>query len=433
MSDQRGPSAVEQTLKRHIQRQCEADRAVLMSAQPFTARLLMQLSVVSVVDDRLPTAGTDGETIFVNAQFMAQRSDADRRFILAHEVWHCALGHHARQFGRDPNDWNRACDYEINGILREELRHCPDDALYHRRYLGSSAEHIYADLRQHPHRRERGRVLDEHTLHVSVTEAGGVIDPDFTPKPVTPENARVWQQRLVATAQQYQRQQGHLPGHLNTLIERLRKPQVPWQQVLASHVQRTLIGNRQWLPPSRRHLHRGLYLPSQRSQTLALAVAIDTSGSCQRALPHFLSELAGILAACDRVAVDVIEFDSQITQRSMLHEGQLHELAHWQCQGGGGSDIRPVFESLATTPPNVLVALTDGMISAPLRSPGYPVIWCLTANHRPPVPWGEALSMDGQPIAEHATTHRPARSSNGGHTERDELEAILGSVTNHSN
>lgn len=429
MSGQRGPSTAEQTLKRHIQRQCEADRAVLMAAQPFTARLLMQLTVVAVVDDRLPTAGTDGETIFVNAEFMARRSDADRQFILAHEVWHCALGHHARQFGRHPYDWNRACDYEVNGILREELQHCPKDALYHRRYLGFSAEHIYVDLRQHPHRRERGRVLDEHAINVAFAAAGGVIDPDFSPKPVTQEGARAWQQRLVATAQQHQRQQGRLPGHLNTLVERLRKPQVPWQQVLASHIQRTLTGNRQWLPPSRRHLHRGLYLPSQRSQTLSLAVAIDTSGSCQRALPHFLSELGGILGACDRVAVEVIEFDSRITQRRTLHEGQLHELNHWQCQGGGGSNICPVFEALASTPPNVLIALTDGMITAPKPPPGYPVIWCLTANQRPPVPWGEALSIMGMPTATHTNTRRHARHPNNRHAEHYALDEMLEGIT----
>jgi len=419
MIGQRGPDAAEQVLKHQIQRQCEADRAVLIAAQPFTARLLMQLSVVAVVDDRLPTAGTDGDTIFVNAEFMTRRSDADRRFILAHEVWHCALGHHARQFGRHPHDWNRACDYEVNGILRDELQHCPDDALYHRRYLGLSAELIYADLRQYPHRRERGHVLDEHAINVAFAASGSVIDPDFSPQPVTPESARAWQQRLVATAQQHQRQQGHLPGHLHALVERLRQPQVPWQKVLANYIQRNLTGNRQWLPPSRRHLHRGLYLPSQRSQTLSVAVAIDTSGSCQQVLPHFLSELSGMLGACDRVALDVIEFDSRITQRRTLNEGQLHELNHWQCQGGGGSDICPVFDMLANSPPNVLVALTDGFIKAPQHSPNYPVIWCLTANHRPPVLWGEALSMEGSPVSALAGSHRNITLSNGRYVDLD--------------
>lgn len=392
----RSPNATEQALKQRVQRQCEADRALLMAAQPFTARLLMQLAIVAVVDDRLPTAGTDGENLFVNARFMAGRSEEDRRFILAHEVWHCALGHHRRQLGREPGAWNRACDYEVNSLLREELGHCPTDALYHRRYLGQSAEQIYADLRQHPGRRERGRVLDEHDITALKDVPGQVIDPDFTPRPVTAEGARAWQQRLVATAQQHQRRQGSLPGHLKTLVGRLRQPQVPWQQVLASFIHQTLGGSRQWLPPSRRHVHRGLYLPSQRSQTLSLAVAIDTSGSCQRALPHFLSELKGILGACDRVSLDIMEFDTRITRRRELHEGQLHELESWRCQGGGGSDICPVFTALEQQPPRVLVALTDGYISVPDHASDYPVIWCLAEGGRPPAGWGQILPLTGQ-------------------------------------
>jgi len=391
----RPPNAQEQALKQRIQRQCEADRALLMAAQPFTARLLMQLTVVAVVDDRLPTAGTDGESLFVNARFMAQRSEEDRRFILAHEVWHCALGHHRRQLGRESGAWNRACDYEVNSLLRAELGYCPADALYHRRYRGLSAEQIYADLRQHPNRCERGSVLDEHDVNSLGGNSGAVLDPDFTPQQVTAEGARAWQQRLVATAQQHQRQQGSLPGHLESLVGRLRRPQVPWQQVLAGFIQQRLSGSRQWLPPARRHVHSGLYLPSQRSQTLSLAVAIDTSGSCQRDLPHFLSELKGILGACDRVSLDVMEFDTRITQRRELHEGQLHELKSWLCQGGGGSDIRPVFTALEATPPRVLIALTDGFIQVPSQAPAYSVIWCLTEGGRAPVEWGQAVSLRG--------------------------------------
>lgn len=389
----RAPNAEEQHLKKRMQQLCEADRAWLLTFQPFTAKLLMQLRLAAVVDDRLPTAGTDGESIFFNAAFMAGRSHEDRRFILAHEVWHCALGHHRRQLSRAHERWNHACDYEINALLNEELEHCPKDALFDRHFHGQSAEQIYAHLGQQ-NRRLRGCVLDIHDLQRALQAQGGdVHDPDFTPSPVSAENARAWQQRLVATAQQVERQQGTLPGHVARLVERLCKPVIPWQQVLAQFIQKTLSGNRQWLPPSRRHIYRGLYLPSQRSQTLSLAVAIDTSGSCQRDLPHFLSELVGILGACDRVTVNVMEFDTRITQQRQLHEGQLHELSQWQCCGGGGSDVRPVFAALEDSPPELLVVFTDGYIAAPGKVAGYPVIWCLPEGGRMPAVWGVELSI----------------------------------------
>ena len=387
----RNPSADEQHLKRRVQALCEADRAWLLTCQPFTAKLLMQLRLVAVIDDRLPTAGTDGESIFFNAAFMAKRSHDDRRFILAHEVWHCALGHHRRQLNREPERWNQACDYEVNALLHEAFGYCPQDALFQRCFHGLSAEHIYEKLGSTPKR--QGRVLDEHDLQKALGQAATVIDPDFVPRPVTPDNARAWQQRLVATAQQMERQQGSVPGYAARLVERLRTPMVPWQQMLAQFIQRTLQGRRQWLPPSRRHIHSGLYLPSQRSETLLVAVAIDTSGSCQRDLPSFLSELAGILGACDRVALEVIEFDTRITQRRSLHEGQLHELKHWQCRGGGGSDIRPVFTALEASPPELLVVFTDGYIATPPQPPGYPVLWCLAEGGQAPASWGQALAL----------------------------------------
>lgn len=394
------PSEADQRLKRAIQRRCEADRAILLTAQPFTAKLMMQLRLLAVVDDRLPTAGTDGESLYVNAHFMAARSDADRRFILAHEVWHCALGHHRRQLGRELDRWNRACDHEVNALLRHELGHCPEDALYHRRYRGQSAEEIYAELGTNADHPERGRVLDEHQLQDLLRRPGAVQDPDFQPKTVEADAARAWQQRLVATAQQHQRQQGSLPGHIEALVKRLRRATVPWQTVLTRFLQRTQGGARRWSPPSRRHVHRGLYLPSHRGQSLELAVAIDTSGSCQKRLPTFFAELRALLGAFDRVTLEVLEFDTRVTQRRVLQDGQLHLLDRWTSRGGGGSDVRPVFSALAERAPQALVVLTDGMIAAPAKAPAFPVMWCLSPDGRAPVEWGESLSL--APTARHA-------------------------------
>jgi predicted metal-dependent peptidase len=155
------PSEEDQSLKRKMRRTLEEDRALMMTAQPFTAMLAMQLNLVPVVDSRLPTAGTDGKTIFFNALFMAGRTNADRRFILAHEVWHCAMGHFRRQLGRDAKLWNQACDYEVNHILSAELGHCPNDALWDRRFQELSAEETYARLLNGIEQAKKGQqVLD---------------------------------------------------------------------------------------------------------------------------------------------------------------------------------------------------------------------------------------------------------------------------------
>src|SRR5208282_5738727 len=52
-----------------------------------------------------------------------------------------------------------------------------------------------------------------------------------------------------------------------------------------------------WTPPNRRHIARGLYLPSLRSETLGpVVVGVDTSGSIDDAtLAAFAAEISAIL------------------------------------------------------------------------------------------------------------------------------------------
>ena len=77
------------------------DRQKLLMKLPFTGSLVMRLDLVPVSDARLPTAATDGDRVFVDIDFYAKLSGAERLFVLAHEVWHCALLHFLRRGDRD--------------------------------------------------------------------------------------------------------------------------------------------------------------------------------------------------------------------------------------------------------------------------------------------------------------------------------------------
>lgn len=397
----RTTNSEEQTLKKKLREALEEDRTLLMIGQPFTAMLAMHLNLIPVVDSRIPIAGTDGMNVFVNASHMLARSAADRRFILAHEVWHCALGHLRRQLGREVALWNAAVDYEVNHLLAVELNHCPADALFNKRLQGLSAEEIYALLLQGGQGTKGGqRVLDTHDLHLArefeVTEL--VLDPDFAPESAcskADENAlcEAWRQRLVAVSQQRERLAGELPGHLSQIVRGIRVPTVPWQHVLARFAQRQYGGARQWLPPSRRHIHQGLYLPSHRQSHLELTVALDNSGSCVSHAVDFCAELKGILSAFDRVSLRLLVFDTRVTADRLLDEHTLHELEAVELSGGGGTNFLPIFEACAAQTPAALVILTDGFGKTPLDAPPYPVLWALTDDGKRPVDWGEQLTV----------------------------------------
>ncbi len=158
---------------------------------------MMQFNLVAVVDNRLPTAGTDGDAAFLNADFMASRNGDDRRFILAHEVWHCALGHHRRQLRREPERWNHACYYEVNAQLKGMLGHCPREALYKAGFVGQPAEQIYPRLaaRTPPRRRTRSgsprQLLDVHDLTSVLSDGGSDIRPVFDALKATPPSVLV--------------------------------------------------------------------------------------------------------------------------------------------------------------------------------------------------------------------------------------------------
>ncbi|WP_303292312.1 VWA-like domain-containing protein [Marinobacter sp. SS5-14b] len=402
-SEPQWPSDEDQALKQALRKTCEQDRALMMTAQPFTAMLAMQLNLIPVVDSRLPTAGTDGKNIFFNARFMAKRSEADRRFILAHEVWHCAMGHFRRQLGRDSSLWNQACDYEVNHILSAELGHCPTDALWDRRFQNLSAEEVYARLRDGIEQPRKGQaVLDTHDLeNAQNTDRNDlVIDPDFNPEaPATSQDeqalSEAWRQRLIAVAQQRERMPGNLPGHLRRIVDQIREPLVPWQKLLTRFLQKQQGGDRQWLPPSRRHVHRGLYLPSRKGSFLELTVALDNSSSCAGDIPAFLAELKGLLSAFNRVSLRMMVFDTKIHSDQILTEQDLHRLNKLEIIGGGGTDFTPVFEACHQSPPQALIILTDGYAMAPEDAPGYPVLWVLAEDGQRPVKWGEKLSIGG--------------------------------------
>lgn len=390
----RRPNDHEQRLKADALKLWEADRMRLMLHQPFVAMLAMRLDLIPVVDDRLSTACTDGERVFVNARFLHRLSPAERVFVLAHEVWHCAARHPLRRGRRQPRRWNIAADHEVNALLRDEGLSLARDCVYFPDLHGRNAESVYAsqpcaDLLD----KGRGELADEHDIRAEL--ASGIQDPDFDTFEINEDGWGNWPARVVAVAQQMQRIHGELPGNIHRFVDAYRKPQVPWREVLSQFVTRTLGDERVWLPPHRRWISRGLYLPSRRGQCLEATVAIDTSGSTTPYLPRFLGELIGLASSFGRYELRLLLCDYAIQKEITISDETPWEPGRLDFLGGGGTSFMPVFEHLArAAPPPALIFFTDGYGRAPSRAPDYPVLWALTPDGLPPAHWGERLWLD---------------------------------------
>ena len=440
MFELRTPDAEDRKRKDKARAQWERDRASLVFQQPFIASLALYLDVVAVMDDRLRTASTDGRRVFVDVDFLASLDEEERLFLLAHEVWHCALGNLKRQGEREAERWNFAIDHEVNALLIEQGFKMPADGVFYRDMVGKNAEEVYEWLeRGGPAAAERedeggpqsalaggrGRLADQH-LGAAASRAeqaagegepsevppreepaagepraagesergrGPRYDPDYGPYLDRAELER-WPGRVLIAAQQHERRFGTLPGGLQAVVDRLRHPTLPWRELLRQFITRLYGGERTWLPPSRRHLARGLFLPSRREETVSLTVALDTSGSTYEYLGEFLSELSGLVTTFGRYRIRVLQCDCEITLDRVFDADDPLDASVLPVGGLGGTNFTPVFELLGAAEERTpLVYLTDGDGPPIARAPDFPVLWILTPGGRAPVPWGEVILL----------------------------------------
>lgn len=392
----RAPNAQEQQLKERWLNIWQQDRARVLLQHPFTASLALHLDLVAVVDSRMPTAATDGRKIYFNPMFLQSLSADERIFVLAHEVWHCVAGHIERRGNREPKNWNLAVDHEVNNLLLDDGFTMPEMGIHYPQHAGKSAEQVYerlvalAEMLGEPgesgfdqHEPQTGWDIDAQDL---------IADPDYAPGTFSKDMEREWRQNLVAACQN-SRNYSALPGRMKRWIESRTKPTVNWRDLLRQFVQRSYGGTRSWYPPNRRHLYRGLYLPSTRNNRLRVWVAVDTSGSTASYIPRFLTELARLLGSFDRVELTLIECDTEIKSVERYDESQIHKLKRKQVQGFGGTSLMPPFELASKEGADCLVYLTDGFGPAPENPPTFPVLWVMPRSGTKPVEWGEEIRI----------------------------------------
>ena len=415
------------------------DRQKLLMKLPFTGSLVMRLDLVPVSDDRLDTAATDGDRIFVDVDFYSKLGAAERLFVLAHEVWHCALLHFLRRQDRDRTLFNVAADLEIHFLLTDEGFEAPFVLPHDPRWKGLSAEEIYERLltkdgfrmngreSEHVKGLGEGEGFDRHLdsgADVGIEKKGAAcggndgracganadhttirpcdhatikgFDPDYTPR-IAAGAAERCRERLTSAVQQAERTRGTLPAGLKRIVEAVLRPEIGWKELLAQFVTSCYGGSRRWLPPARRHVWQGLYLQSRRSEKLRAVVAVDTSGSTSGDLPAFFSELNALLGTFGAYELTVIQCDAAVGAVETFDDASPFDPNRkWKTTGGGGTDFRPVFRYVDEHPgldPALLIYFTDGCGAYPDRAPSYPVMWLLAKDGACDADWGMQVKL----------------------------------------
>jgi predicted metal-dependent peptidase len=401
-----------------VLRGMEQDRMKLLARQPFVGAVLMHLELVPTADDILcPTAMTDGRAVYMNCRFYAGLDLEERLFVLAHETWHCVLLHFVRRQSREPHLFNIATDLEIHFILSKEKMKEPFVLPHDPAWDGLSAEEIYEKIKKgtrkrlavsgrgssgipqrsdgggfdrHVYKKDRAAAEKGEGAGESRSDDGGAA-ADIDEKTV--EKLR---RIVIQAAQIAERRQGKLPAHIAAAVEKLRKPELKWQEILKQFVTSCYGGSRQWLPPARRYVGMGLYMQSRRNERLEAVLAIDTSGSTANDRPQFFAELANLLKSFGNYELTVIQCDCAIQHVEKFSDDRpLPRDYKWTSFGNGGTSFVPPFGYVREhrLRPQVFIYLTDGCGDAPETPPQFPVLWVLTRDGEVPAQWGRCIRL----------------------------------------
>jgi len=380
-------------------------RTRLIMKRPFYGFPSMNLRLV---EGACPTMQTDGVRLVYNPEWIAQQSDSDRQLQIAHETLHCMLGHPFRRNGRDPETWNQACDYVVNGLLRKDHFTVPSGALIDGRYDGMSAEQVYEVLYRQPQKPQQkpDDVLDcpgdsggdsdgmddKEDKGKPQKDKSGKGKPSNDPEPhsLTPQEVEAKWKNAVVQASHLTRAAGSEAGGMDEIVEAAKQPYIDWRSRLREFVSTTVPHDYRMFPPNRRHLWRGMYLPSiARRPCPKLVVAIDTSGSVSgQLLAQFVCELNSIMAEM-KCLIHVLTCDTQVKHFGTFDDEPIGEI---HAYGRGGTRFDPPFQWAHEHAPEIdgLIYLTDGYASFPKES-HFKTLWVIASNVK--APWGDAVAI----------------------------------------
>lgn len=367
-------------------------RAGLLLTHPFFGVLALKMNITE--SDAIPTAGVSTRDLIFNPAFVDTLSNAELKGLIAHEVMHLALGHHAREGGRNHERWNRACDEALNPTLIDDGFTFPQGALLDPAYKGMSAETIYEKLRDKPNSGGRGKPGAGQSGGEPGQGWGDFESPGPDGSAENAESLREWAEN-AADATRAAQSAGKLPSAIKRAVEAALAPKADWKTLLRRFMTDQVRVTPTWSKPNKR-FYPGLYLPGKVKDGMgAVALMIDTSGSIDaRTLGVFEAECNSLIAECEPAAVHVIYCDAAVNRVDTFDAGEPVKL---QPCGGGGTDFRPAFERVTREgwPVACAVYLTDLCGTFPDKAPEYPVLWAAYGAGDAVAPMGETVRIDG--------------------------------------
>ena len=338
-------------------------RVGLLLRHPFFGNMATRLKIEECTD-WCPTAATDGRHLFYNRDFFEKLSTKQVEFVIAHEILHNVFDHMSRRESRNPQIFNVAADYCVNGqLVRDRIgdHNIPDIKIFHdSKYYGHSAEQVYDEIfnkYDEDQLNALGQLLDEH---IDWEKEGKGNRPQYSKEDLK----KIRDEIREATMQAAQAAgAGHLPSSVARLIKELTEPKMNWRELLRQQIQSLIKNDYSFTRPNRKGWHMGAVLPGLKNdETIDVCIAIDMSGSIGDAqAKDFLSEVKGIMEEYKDYKIKLWCFDTQVYNEADF-DGYNDDIMSYDIKGGGGTDFMAnwVYMKDNDIQPKKFIMFTDG-------------------------------------------------------------------------
>ena len=347
----------------------------LMFSEPFYGLFLVGLNKKYRKD--LPTAGVSkngiGIQLAINPEFFEGLPEKHRIGLLKHELLHVSFGHLImRDRFKCPKLFNIAADLEINqyigdnylpegGVTMEMFADLNLDkragtTYYYEKLEEAQQEGNCPNLENILNQMDGNSIYDHPTW--DEFEELSEADKKLIQKQI--------EHQLKETADATEKRQGHVPGELAEIIDRLRvvePPAFPWKQYLRRFVGNSSISYTKKL--RRKYNKRYTANPGLKIKFKNhICVGVDTSGSVSNSeLKEFMNELCHMHKTGHQITV--VQCDTQINSVEVFNPKK-----DWEIKGRGGTSFQPVIDHYNEKKEyTALIYLTDGEAYTPENCP----------------------------------------------------------------
>jgi len=394
-------------LDRVVREKLISARVGLLLKASFFGNLATRLKLINA-DEWCATAATDGRNFYYNTRFIEMLRPKEIEFLFGHEVLHCVYDHFGRRGDRDPQLWNIANDYCVNGDLikhnvGEKITSVP--CLYDRKYDGMSSEEVYDALYENAEKIDIGKLLDqmidEHLDGDGDGDGEGDDEGKGRPRLSAEDRQAIKdeiKEAMLAAAATVDGA-GNLPAGVKRLIQQLTEPQMNWRELLRMNLESTIKADYTWMRASRKGWHMDAVMPGQKpDEMIDIAVMLDASGSIsQDMLRDFLSEIQGIMDSFPSYKIHVVTFDTDCYNPAQYDSDNLDSMIDYEVKGGGGTDFDCIFKYLKDEEitPRRLIVFTDGYPFGSWGDAEYcDTTWILHGTTTIVPPWGTHAYYD---------------------------------------